>query len=214
MIENSEFFKHLNDLVAGELHPQKDSSMEVPLELTFRSLERDDDIEDLIRSKAEGLKKICHSIVSCRVAVESPHEHQQSGSPYWIRINVRVPPGQDLVVKRTSRDGYLHETLTAVVSSAFDAAYRQLRKLMDKQKGQVKSHPRQEVQALVVQLKADKGYGFIKTREGRELYFHRNSVLNDAFDRLQIGTGVSYVAAEGEQGPEASTVQIVDKPAK
>ncbi|MGD8293228.1 MAG: hypothetical protein PVI13_02145 [Desulfobacterales bacterium] len=57
---------------------------------------------------------------------------------------MRVPPVHDLVVKRTSRDGYLHKTLSAVVAGAFDAAYRHLRKLMDKQQGQVKAHPRQE----------------------------------------------------------------------
>jgi hypothetical protein len=118
--------------------------MKIPLEITFRGLDRTDDIENLIRTKAEGLENICDSIISCRVAIESPHEHQLSGGPFLIRINMRVPPGQDLVVKRTSRDGYLHETPSAVVSSAFDASCRQLRKLMDKQQGQDKPHPRQK----------------------------------------------------------------------
>jgi hypothetical protein len=31
-------------------------------------------------------------------------------------------------------------------------------------------------------------------------------VLNDDFDRLEIGTDVRFVAAEGEEGPKASTV--------
>jgi ribosome-associated translation inhibitor RaiA len=136
MIEHSEFFKHLNDLVAGELHQQKDSNMQIPLEMTFRGLEGTDDIENLIRAKAEELKKICDAIISCRVTIENLHDHQRSGSFYRIRIDMRVPPGHDLVVKRTSKDGCLHETLPAVVSSAFDAAYRQLRKLMDKQQAE------------------------------------------------------------------------------
>jgi hypothetical protein len=36
--------------------------------------------------------------------------------------------------------------------------------------------------------------------------------LHDDFERLEIGTGVRYFPSEGEQGPQASTVQIVDKP--
>ena len=44
----------------------------------------------------------------------------------------------------------------------------------------------------------------------------RNSLivqaLNDDFDRLEPGTGVRYVEEAGAKGPQASTVQIVDKP--
>jgi cold shock CspA family protein/ribosome-associated translation inhibitor RaiA len=186
--------------------------MEVPLEITFREVEKSDDSERLIREKAAKLEKICDSLISCRVAVESPHAHQQSGSPFRVRINLRVPPGHDLVVRRESSEGYLHERLPVVISEAFDAAFRQLKKLMEKQQGQVKVHPEQERIAFVAQLFPEEGYGFIQTREGRELYFHRNSVLNDDFDRLEIGTGVRYVAGAGVEGPKATTVQIVDKP--
>jgi cold shock CspA family protein/ribosome-associated translation inhibitor RaiA len=186
--------------------------MEVPLEITFRGIDKSDDIDRLIRHKAAKLEKICDSLISCKVAVESPHEHQQSGSPFRVRINIRVPPGHDLVVKRESTAGYLHERLSVVLSAAFEAAFRQLKKLVEKQKGQVKTHPEQENVAFVVRLFCDEGYGFIKTQEGRELYFHRNSVLNDDFDRLEIGTGVRFVADKGEEGPKASTIQIIDKP--
>ena len=82
---------------------------------------------------------------------------------------------------------------------------------MEKQQGQVKTHPEQETVAFVARLMPEQGYGFIKTLEGRELYFHRNSVLNDDFERLEIGTGVRDVAGAGEEGPQAATVQIVDK---
>ena len=188
--------------------------MEIPLEITYRGVEKTSDIEELIHSKAAKLDKICDFIISCRVAVEKPHEHQQSGNPFRVRINMRIPPGHDLVVKRESAGGYLHEKLPVVLSAAFDAAFRQLKKQMDKQQGQVKTHPKQENVAYVTRLNADEGFGFIKTWEGRELYFHRNSVLNNDFDRLEIGTGVRFVADEGEEGPRASTVQITGKPAE
>ncbi len=46
-----------------------------------------------------------------------------------------------------------------------------------------------------------------------EIYFHRNSVINNDFDHIDVGTGVRYVALQDEDGLlRASTVQIVDKP--
>jgi cold shock CspA family protein/ribosome-associated translation inhibitor RaiA len=186
--------------------------MEVPLKVIFREVDKSDDIKRLIRGKAAELEKICNNIISCRVAVENPHAHHQTGNPFRVRISLRVPQGHELVVRREATEGYLHERLPVVITEAFDAVSRQLKELVEKQQGRVKTHPEQERIALVVRLFPDKGYGFIKTLEGRELYFHRNSVLNDDFDRLDIGTGVRYVPGAGDEGPKATTVQIVDKP--
>jgi cold shock CspA family protein len=60
----------------------------------------------------------------------------------------------------------------------------------------------------VSKLFPEQGYGFIETRAGAEVYFHRNSVLNHAFDRLTTGTEVRFVEEEGEKGPQASTVAV------
>ncbi len=53
--------------------------------------------------------------------------------------------------------------------------------------------------------------GFIETPDGREIYFHRNAVLNGAFDRLTVGSEVRFVEDEGVKGPQASTVRLVGK---
>jgi outer membrane receptor protein involved in Fe transport len=52
----------------------------------------------------------------------------------------------------------------------------------------------------------NKGFGFLETDDGREIYFHRHSVANGGFDRLHIGTTVRFVEEQGEKGPPASTV--------
>jgi cold shock CspA family protein len=70
----------------------------------------------------------------------------------------------------------------------------------------------QDTMALVTKLFPEQEYGFLKTLDGQDVYFHRNSVLHDDFERLEIGTGVRFFAHEDEQGLRASTVQIVDKP--
>jgi cold shock CspA family protein len=51
------------------------------------------------------------------------------------------------------------------------------------------------------------GYGYIETADGREVYFHANSVLND--QGLKLGTRVSFVEEAGERGAQASTVRAV-----
>jgi cold shock CspA family protein len=43
------------------------------------------------------------------------------------------------------------------------------------------------------------------TPEGTQLYFHRNSVMDD-FDQLKPGDPVSFVEATGDTGPTASKV--------
>ncbi|HEV3112469.1 MAG TPA: cold shock domain-containing protein [Candidatus Binataceae bacterium] len=45
--------------------------------------------------------------------------------------------------------------------------------------------------------------GFLETPDGREIYFHRNKVLNDGFVKLRVGTHVRFVEEEGNQGPQA-----------
>jgi cold shock CspA family protein len=99
-----------------------------------------------------------------------------------------------------------------VIRDAFDAASRQLKALKEKQRNRVKTHEAQETTAIVTKLFPEEGYGFIRTLDDLEVYFHRNSVLNNDFDRIEIGTGVHFFIEDGEEGPQASTVRIVDKP--
>lgn len=49
-------------------------------------------------------------------------------------------------------------------------------------------------------------HGFIRSADGRDIYFHRNSVLNDEFERLEVGSEVRFAEEMGDKGPQASTV--------
>jgi cold shock CspA family protein len=53
-----------------------------------------------------------------------------------------------------------------------------------------------------------RGYGFIETADGREIYFHRNSILNDDFGRLRIGAAVRFAEESGDRDPQASSVWV------
>ena len=186
--------------------------MLVPLQLSLRDVPevRRDEIEQHVRRRAEKLERFLEPIASCRVAVERPHQFERSGNPYRVRIDLSVPGGHEVVVRKEAGDNDMHADVVTVINGAFDAAERQLVGLVERMRGDVKSHD--EALAVVLRVFREEGYGFLKTPDGRDVYFHRNSVADDAFERLAPGTGVRFEETMGEMGPQATTVQIVDKP--
>jgi cold shock CspA family protein/ribosome-associated translation inhibitor RaiA len=186
--------------------------MQVPLKMTFRNVPKSAAMEALIRKQAAKLERVCSHLVSCSISVEKPQAHQKSGNPFRVRVDVTVPPEHELVTIRNAGEGDLHEPLPTVVRRAFDATQRQLKKLSERQRGKVKNHPEQAVAGFVIRLFRNGGFGFIKSLEGREIYFHKNSLPAAEFNRLEVGTGVQWNEEEGENGPQATVVRIVDKP--
>lgn len=184
--------------------------MEMPLELIFRGVKKTPDLEEDIRRRAERLNRFHSGIIGCHIAVEKPHENT-TGNPYRVRINLTVPPGNDVVVDKEPGQHDKDAELQTVITDAFHAAERQLKDLKDRQSGEVKAHD--VPHAFVVRLFRDEGYGFIKTEDDREIYFHQNSVVDrHEWEQMTVGTQVRFAESMGEMGPQASTVHIIDKP--
>jgi cold shock CspA family protein/ribosome-associated translation inhibitor RaiA len=181
------------------------------LEVSFREVDKTPDLEELIRTKAAKLEKVSRDLVSCRVSVEKPQKNQRTGNSFRVRIELGVP-GEDIVVVRESSKGDMHDPVHKVLNRAFTVALRTLKEHKERVQGEVKAHAESEDMALVFRVFRKEGYGFLRTPEGREIYFHRNSVLHGDFERLTVGTGVRFTEEMGEEGPQATTVQIVDKP--
>jgi cold shock CspA family protein len=76
--------------------------------------------------------------------------------------------------------------------------------------GQVKQHEAPPI-GTVVRLDRSGEFGFLESPDGREIYFHRNSVLDGGFSRLTVGARVAFAEAMGEKGPQASTVRPLGK---
>lgn len=188
--------------------------MKIQPEISYHNLEKTEAIDSLVQEKIGKLEKFCDYMNSCRVVIEKTHEHPKSGSPYRVRIDMTVPPGHELAVDRSPDQGVQYEPLETVIREAFDAARRQLVELVERQRQWDRSSPsQQQMVAIVTQLFPEEGYGFLRTVDvDREIYFHKNSVLNDDFDRLTVGTGVRYAEEEGDKGPQATSVKIVNKP--
>ena len=201
--------------------------MKIPLQITFRNMEPLPIAQEWIGEEAAKLETFYKHLIGCRVAIEIPHHHQRKGSAYHIRIDLTVP-GRELVIKRqpslrtrawetgkskTAKQFELdtpHRDLRQAIDDAFKAAARRLQDYARRQSGRVKAHEH-ALEARITTLVSDHGYGFLTTQDGRELYFHRDSVLKAGFDRLRVGSKVTFVEEQGEKGPQASTVRIHDK---
>jgi CspA family cold shock protein len=54
-----------------------------------------------------------------------------------------------------------------------------------------------------------KGFGFIDTESGEDLFFHSTNLDGVSFDQLQEGQRVSYTEGRGEKGPRAENVKPI-----
>ncbi|MEX0867190.1 MAG: cold shock domain-containing protein [Pirellulales bacterium] len=55
----------------------------------------------------------------------------------------------------------------------------------------------------------DKGFGFIDTGGGKDIFFHLSSLDGVSYDDLQEGQRVSYTEGQGPKGPRAENVKPV-----
>ena len=179
--------------------------MQLPLEISYRGVEKSPEIDDLIRTKAARLDRFCDHISRCDVAIEQPNQQQRSGNPFRVRVDVTVPPGHELVADEKQTEHDMHEPLTKIINDAFKTMERQLKDLVERQRREVKTHA--EPRALITKLFSD--YGFITDGGGVDIYFHRNAIVNTRFDELKVGMEVRYDESHGEMGPQASTVHVV-----
>jgi CspA family cold shock protein len=55
----------------------------------------------------------------------------------------------------------------------------------------------------------DKGFGFIDTGGGKDIFFHQSSLEGIRFEELREGQEVSFDPGEGPKGPRAENVRRV-----
>ena len=181
--------------------------MQLPLQVTFRDMPPSAAVEARIREKATKLDRFSDHIMSCRVVVELPHKHHHKGNLYRVRVLVTVPEGE-LVADRTKPDHHESEDVYVAVRDAFNAVKRQLEDRVRVRRGRVKTHEAPP-QGQIDMLAPSEGYGRIGTLDGRDIYFHRNALVNGDFDNLQIGMPVFFVEEAGDEGPQATAVTII-----
>ncbi|HAK60394.1 MAG TPA: 30S ribosomal protein S30 [Nitrospiraceae bacterium] len=175
--------------------------MKLTPQITLRDIPHSEAVETKIAEKIEKLETYYSRIMSCRVAVEASQRRRTQGKLFKVMIDISVP-GKELVINRIE-----NEDLYVAIRDAFSAASRKVEEFSRKQRGEVKMH--EEVpRGRVARIHQDDGYGFIETDDGREVYFHRNSVIDAEFDKLEEGFEVAFLEEQGKKGPQAIRVSV------
>jgi cold shock CspA family protein/ribosome-associated translation inhibitor RaiA len=184
--------------------------METPIQIEFQGMEPVEHVRSAIAKHVTDLAGRFGRITAGRVVVKSPGGHQRTGGHYEVNIHLALPSGREVDIDRTAKADERHADLSFVVNDAFKRARRRLQDHVRRMQGQVKTHAERPI-GTVTRLKAEQGYGFLETKDGREIYFHQNSVLDGKFSQLAAGTRVLFAEELGEKGPQASTVDILGK---
>jgi cold shock CspA family protein/ribosome-associated translation inhibitor RaiA len=176
--------------------------MEQQPKIMARNFRISRDVETAIRRQVAKLERFFPRIEACKVLVEAEHRFPAGEvAAYTARIDLTVPNGPLPTTRQR------HPELRTAIQRAFEAARRQLEDYARIQRGAVGIAERAP-QGRIRDLYRWEGYGFLETADGRAVYFHRNSVRDHAFDRLDVGSEVRFVEEPGENGPQATTVAL------
>jgi CspA family cold shock protein len=64
-------------------------------------------------------------------------------------------------------------------------------------------------QGIIRRLLEYRGFGFIQSQDGRNVFFHRSEVRHVPFGELQEGQAVEFEVEETPQGPKARRVRVI-----
>jgi ribosomal subunit interface protein len=116
--------------------------MQLPVNITYRGVDKSEAIDQFVLDKAARLDKFCDHINRCDVAIERPNHAHHKGNPFRVRIDVTVSGGHELVADEKQLDNGAHEALYKAIHDAFKTMERELRRVVDKQRHDVKTHER------------------------------------------------------------------------
>lgn len=184
--------------------------MQTPVEIEFQDMASRPAAEELIAGHVRKLEQLYGRITACRIVVKGPGDRHQTGGLYEINIRLALPDGRDVNVGRTPKADERHSDLTFAINDAFKRAGRRLQDQARRMEGMTKSHEGQPV-GTVVRLDPAGEFGFLRSSDGQDVYFHRNSVLDGEFSDLAVGSRVAFVDEIGEKGAQATTVRPLGK---
>jgi cold shock CspA family protein len=167
-------------------------------------------VDECVRTEAlqsiADLERVSDRIIGCHVVIAKPHRRHRQGGLYSVRIELFVP-GAEIVVNREHHLDHAHEDVLVALRDAFLVARRLLEDHVHRLRGEEKPHsPR--AHGHVSQIFPLQGYGFITTPDGREIYFHRNTLSPHDYAAIDVGSPVIFGEEQGEKGPQATHVQL------
>lgn len=179
--------------------------MQTTPQIDFQGVEPSSERQNKILRQIERLEERYGRATACRVVVKAPGAHHHTGGLYEINIHLSLPDRRDVAIERTPPVDERFQDFDFALNDAFKRARRRLQDQVRRMRGKVKHHDIAPT-GIVKKIMAGEGYGFLESADGREVYFHRNSVQDPGFDSLKLGSRVDFREEEGKEGPQASRV--------
>jgi ribosome-associated translation inhibitor RaiA len=88
-----------------------------------------------IEKRIAELERFYPDLIGCSIRVEGPGRRHQTGGPFLVRIDLRVPGAEPIMVDRQHE-----ERLDLAIGEAFDVATRRLEDFARIQRGGIKLH--------------------------------------------------------------------------
>jgi cold shock CspA family protein/ribosome-associated translation inhibitor RaiA len=192
--------------------------LQVPLEIAFHNIESSPRAEQEIRARVADLERLYDRLVSCRVRIDQRAKDRTGTIPPVVHIELGIPGHNDLVVSHEPEHllrKYQHPDLHKAINEAFRIAERRLldvKELRDDREKAAAHDVESQSLGQIAEVTPEQDFGFLMTKEGGLLYFHRNSVLSGDFDHLARGDEVHYNEDVGDTGPIATKVRVKQKP--
>ena len=166
------------------------------LEVQTRNIGLDPRWRDLVDEEAAALAERFPELIRLHVTLRHTPHHRRGAEEATLVASV-----PDRVVRVAKRESLMLEALHA----AFGVIGRELGEYHRERRRFVKGR-NPLVRGSIKSIFRDGGYGFIRLPEGREVYFHRNSVHALPWSALRPGLLVEVEVEEGLDGPQASRV--------
>jgi cold shock CspA family protein len=192
--------------------------MDVPLEIAFHNTASSKEAEEEIRARVADLERRYDRLISCSVRVEQRASNPSHTIPPVVHIELGIAGRKHFLISHEPDHllrKYKHPDLHHAIVEAFRLAERQLLDIKNQRNGRCKDGHHHDVgnQSLgqVAEVTPEQDFGYLVTKEGGLLYFHRNSLLTGEFDDLERGDNVYYNEDVGDTGPIATKVRVKAK---
>lgn len=180
--------------------------MENSFKVAFKGMDTSRAVEAEVRAWLGklGPLTIAAGITGGQIVIEAVHLHNQ-GSRHQARMELAIP-GRTLLIGPDHAGNGAHEDVYVAVRNAFRALRRQMAEDRERRQAQ-----RVEVQegwagGRVTFVDPVLKFGWLANGDGREIYFHGDSV-SGGIERLELGGEVHFKEESGADGPEARAVK-------
>src|SRR5260370_42134345 len=182
--------------------------MQTPVEIDFQGLSGNDQLRACVMKNISVLEQRFGRITACRVVIKAPSDRHRPGGACEVAIRLSLPQGREVDIGRSEKAERTDDRFADPVVALNDAFKRARRRLSDharRMRGHVKSHDGPPI-ATVKRFDEAAGFGFLETQDAREIYFHRNSLLDGR--QVPPGTPATFFDETGEEGPQPVTTTV------